>query len=193
MGVEIEVKVRVEGHEPVREKLRELGGVGGGLTHEVNVFFDTPDGRLRALRRGLRIRTNRDPDGVTVVLTCKGPADAEVQGVKQREEIEVTLPADGGAEAMTAVLGRLGYFPTLSFEKRRETWRLGAAEVVLDVLPKLGSFVEVEAGDAGEVREVLERLGLGSADVVTDSYIVMMSRLAQTLGGVRHIGFDGTT
>lgn len=190
MGIEIEVKVRVEDHEPVRRRLIDLRASGGELTHELNVFFDTLDGKLRSARRGLRLRRSQYAGGCSVVLTCKGPADGPEQGVKTREEIEVRLPADGGAEAMTAILGRLGYVPTLSFEKRRETWHLAEAEVVLDTLPKLGLFVEVEAADAGRVREVLSWLGLGQAESVAESYLAMMAQLAASLGGVHHIGFD---
>lgn len=189
MAMEIEAKVRVPSHDAVRQRLRALGATGGEVTHETNVFFDSPDGALRRSDRGLRIRTNRRPSGTTVELTCKGPKVASPDHVKSREEIEVQLPADS-AQAMTAVLTRLGYPPTLSFEKRRETWHLGTTEVVLDTLPRLGTFVEVEADDAASVRHVLEQLGLAAEPLVTESYIALIAAWAAASGCPTYVGFE---
>lgn len=189
MSMEIEAKVRVPSHDAVRQRLHALGATGGEVTHETNVFFDSPDGALRRSDRGLRIRTNRRPSGTTVVLTCKGPKVASADHVKSREELEVQLPA-GSADAMTAVLIRLGYAPTLSFEKRRETWHLANSEVVLDTLPKLGTFVEVEADDAATVRHVLGELGLAAEPLVAESYIALIAAWAAASGSPTHVGFE---
>jgi len=108
------------------------------------------------------------------VVTYKGAKGGEGggEGVKSREEIEVVVDDRGAA---VELVGRLGFGVTLSFEKVRETWRLGGTEVVLDTLPHLGLFVEVEAGTEVEVREALGRLGLGEAEMVKESYIRMIA------------------
>ena len=63
-----------------------------------------------------------------------------VSSIKQRRE-EETVVAD--PEAMEAILVALGFTPALVYEKRRQTWRLGKTEIVIDVLP-FGLFMEIE-------------------------------------------------
>ena len=52
-------------------------------------------------------------------------------------------PLIGNPEAMESILDALGFMPAMIYEKRRETWRLGATEVVIDELP-FGLFMEIE-------------------------------------------------
>lgn len=171
MGMEIEAKVRVGSHEAVRERLRAGGAVCEGVTRETNTFFDTGDRALLKGDRGLRIRVNRREGGESLVVTYKGPKNVG-EGVKAREEIEVGVDDH---DALVELFGKLGYGVTLSFDKVRETWRLPGAEVVLDTLPHLGDFLEVEAGSAEKVREVLEAIGLGAEPMVQESYIKMIA------------------
>jgi len=64
----------------------------------------------------------------------------------------------GDPEAMEAILEALGFSPALVYEKRRQTWRLGKTEIVIDVLP-FGLFMEIE-GRAIDIRTVERKLGL---------------------------------
>ena len=75
--------------------------------------------------------------------------------IKQQRE-EETAVAD--ADAMEAILEALGYQPSMVYEKRRQTWMLGKAEIVIDVLP-FGLFMEIE-GRLNEIRAVERKLGL---------------------------------
>jgi adenylate cyclase, class 2 len=75
--------------------------------------------------------------------------------IKQRREEETTV-AD--PDAMEAILVALGYTPALVYEKRRQTWRLGNTEIVLDVLP-FGLFMEIE-GRVSDIKAVERKLGL---------------------------------
>jgi adenylate cyclase class 2 len=78
-----------------------------------------------------------------------------VSSIKQRRE-EETVVAD--PEAMEAILVALGFTPALVYEKRRQTWRLGKAEIVIDVLP-FGLFMEIE-GRVTDIRTAERKLGL---------------------------------
>lgn len=75
--------------------------------------------------------------------------------IKQQREEETTV-AD--PEAMEAILVALGFVPALVYEKRRQTWRLGKTEIVIDVLP-FGLFMEIE-GRVSDIRAVERKLGL---------------------------------
>ena len=55
-------------------------------------------------------------------------------------------PASKIQAALEFILEALGYYPALVYEKRRETWRLGETEIVVDELP-FGLFMEIEGAE----------------------------------------------
>src|SRR6185436_13595210 len=142
--MELECKLAVDSHEPVRETLRAAKATRVGRVREINRLFDRADGSLRAAGCGLRIRrvTVLEGTGPGGSVTFKGPVQAGAY--KLREEIETPV-AD--PDAMERLLTALGYKVHVAFEKLRETWRLGGCLVELDELPRLGDFVEVEGPD----------------------------------------------
>src|SRR6185503_19629633 len=52
MPVELEAKVKVDSHEPTRQRLREAGAEAHGSHVQINTFFDTGDRSLRAADKG---------------------------------------------------------------------------------------------------------------------------------------------
>ena len=174
MGREIEIKLRLTSHGPAIAALRAAGAEFVSSEDEVNTLFDTPDASLRTSSRALRIRlaTDRTTGIVTCTLTFKGPRDPAASGVKSRAEHEVQV--SDAAEAR-ALLAGLGYVPTLQFEKRRDTWRLGPAKVVLDLVPSLGHFLEVEAPDEATVIDTVRKLGLENEPIEKRSYAALVA------------------
>ena len=161
MPIEIEKKYRLEPREvgPLREKLREAGAAGrGSAEFEENVIYTGPG--LDPARRVLRLRRK----GGRAVFTFK-ERDLSGSAVKRQREEETEV---SDAAALASILEALGYRPVLVYEKRRETWRLAGAEVVLDELP-FGLFVEIE-GDEARILEVERLLGLDGAEAEHDSY-----------------------
>lgn len=175
MPIELECKVRVDSHDSVRTRLTALRATCQTRVLETNVFFERPDGSLQEAGCGLRIRSTVGVDGRKgeATLTYKGPR--QPGRFKRREEIETAV---GDAEATAAILRALGLHERLVFQKRRESWRLGACRVELDELPRLGLFVEIEGPDDGTILAALNDLGLGQAKSIVDSYASMAAALA---------------
>lgn len=182
MAIEVEAKMAVQDHEPVRASLRRLGAHGGELTLETNVFFDTPERSLLRAGSGLRLRTNRNAASgeETHVITHKGPLRAGL--AKSREETELTVADAGDA---TRLLEQLGYRKTLSFQKRRETWKLRDCKVELDELPLLGRFVEVEGPDEATVMKLREELALADRPMIKAGYISLLMDYLKSRGDSR--------
>src|SRR3954469_5529604 len=111
----------VPNHDAVRERLRTTGAEHGGRTLETNTFFDTEDRSLLAADEGLRLRKSVDShtNRVTYTITFKGPR--KHGPLKSRDEVELGVTSD--REAIN-LLSCLGYLRVLSFEKRRESWKL---------------------------------------------------------------------
>jgi adenylate cyclase, class 2 len=175
MPIEIEKKYRLPPArlEPLRRRLREVGAEGDGSAEfEENTIYTGPG--LDPGRRALRLRRK----GERAVFTFK---ERELSGspVKRQRE-EETEVSDAGA--LAAILEALGYRPALVYEKRRETWRLAGAEVVIDELP-FGLFVEIE-GDEPRILEAESLLGLGDAEAEHAPYPELTLRHGVERGGV---------
>ncbi len=177
MSHEIEIKLRMHDRDALRARLAERGAKRIGERFEVNALFDTDKGTLRGRDCGLRLRaihpTPPDESQSSTTLTFKGPREANAGGLKQREELEMHIE---DAETFAAILARLGYEPRVAFEKRREIWRFGDVEVVLDELPQLGGFVELEGPTSASVLAARDALGLTSAEAVEETYVELAVR-----------------
>lgn len=173
MPIELECKLPVPSHDPVRAKLRELGATCLGRVLETNRLLDRADGSLRDAGCGLRVRSVVSLDGhqPAATLTFKGP---RLDGAfKQRDELETPV---GDADAVVGILRILGFTRTFEFEKTRESWQWHGLKIELDELPRLGSFVEVEGHDEAAVRSAVEQLGLDPAASINESYVALLAR-----------------
>ncbi|MCA9979348.1 MAG: class IV adenylate cyclase [Anaerolineales bacterium] len=167
--LEVEAKFHVRDLTAVRERLLAVGELKKGRVYERNVVYDTAVGTLRHNEQLLRLRQDED-----VRLTFKGPAvAAQAQSeAKVREEIEVHL---SDFDDMAQILGKLGFLPAITYEKYRETFMVGAVEVVLDELP-YGDFVELEGPDEA-LRAVAEQLGLNWSRRLITNYLAMLAEV----------------
>jgi adenylate cyclase class 2 len=180
MPHEIEAKVRIDDPDAFRRRMRERGHESRGTVFEVNRLFDDASLTLRRRGAALRVREEFPPGGGPrwrTLLTYKGPR--EPGRVKVREEVDLEV-AD--ADAVVAVLAALGYAETFRYEKRRTTWHVDPCEVVLDELPHIGWFAEVEGPDEAAVVATLESLGCGPLPEVTVDYIRLLIDRLKELG-----------
>ena len=128
-SVEIEVKLRVASPEAASSLLVRSGARRVEARHfEDNRLFDDAAGSLRA--RGVSLRLRRTPAAVRPSPT-RAPG-ASRDGLKAREERETNME---DADAMQAILLALGLSPVFRYQKYREVWALGEAEVVVDETP----------------------------------------------------------
>jgi len=174
MALEIEAKYRLDDPETLPVRLRECGARRMGAVLETNHYFDRPGGEMRRSDCGLRVRVaeSTDPDAAgspKVTVTYKGPR--RPGALKVREEIE--FGADDG-DAAAAMLEALGFARALTFQKRRESWRLGSCRVELDELPYLGHFAEIEGPDEAAVMAAARQLGLDDLPVERTAYSTLI-------------------
>jgi adenylate cyclase class 2 len=161
---ETEVKLRVDGPDAARAAVARLGAALARPRHfEDNLLLDDARGSLRTAGSVLRLR--RTPTGGS--LTFKGPRHLEEE-VKSREEVEAPV-AD--ADALQAVLERLGFRPVFRYQKYRETYAWRGQEIVIDETP-IGTFFEIE-GDLAGIQAAAAGLGYSRVDYITDSYVAL--------------------
>jgi adenylate cyclase, class 2 len=175
MGIEIEKKYRLArgDGEALRARLGKVGAEAVGVEEfEENTIYTGPG--LDPARRVLRLRRKAG----RALFTFKEREASESTLKRQREE--ETEVAD--ADALAAILDALGYRPALVYEKRRATWRVAGAEVVLDEL-SFGLFLEIE-GAEGSILDAEKLLGLEDAHAEHASYPELTMRHGKKNGGV---------
>ena len=182
--------MRLKDKDTLLAQLEAVGGKPVAKIKEMNTYFDTGEGNLKAADEGLRIRVEDFGEGkIKTILTHKGPRAHGKLKSRSENEAEV-LSAKDTAE----VLGALGYTPVLSFEKHRERWEVDGCRVEIDELPYLGSYVEIEGPSDEIVMAVRDKLNLNDAPLLKASYIAMLSTYLQEkhIINLKQIVFDKT-
>ncbi len=166
MNTEIEVKFLDVIIDDVRKKLQTAGAV---LEQPMRLMrrslVEQP--HHAAVRGFVRIRDQGDK----VTMTYKQRDDeSSLHGTK---EIEVEV---SDFDDTVALLQAAGWPSTTYQESRRETWKLGDAEIVIDEWPWIAPYIEVEAPSEASVRQAAEKLGFAWADAVIGSVDVIYQR-----------------
>jgi adenylate cyclase, class 2 len=167
---ETEVKIAFNGTpEQARALIEERGySLIESRTLETDQLFDRA-GELRGSDQLLRLRRTRNWSGDRSTITYKGPG---LRGRhKSREEIEFDVSHEnGGPDAFTLVLDRLGYQPTFRYEKYRTKFAAQGEPgiITIDETP-IGVFLEIE-GEAEWIDTTAARLGYSHSNYLTCSY-----------------------
>ncbi len=143
MSIEIEKKYRLKAaeRERVLERLQEVSAEFCGEEFEENTLY--AGSNINITNCVLRLRRVEGK----ALLTYKERFPSS-SAIKHQREEETRIE---NAEGMAAILDVLGYKPALVYEKRRATWRVAGAEVVIDELP-FGFYMEIE----GEEQSITE-------------------------------------
>lgn len=149
MQTEIEAKFLNVSFDDIRAKLAELGAI-----------CEQP---MRLMRRvaidNEFMRTGKDAflrvrdEGHRATMTYKQFDDLSIDGTKEIE-IEVS-----DYETTVALLEQVGLVARTSEETRRENWRLGDVEIMLDEWPWLKPYIEIEGPSVAAVQTVAKQLG----------------------------------
>ena len=158
MKTEIEVKFCDIDIDAMREILARAGAICEQPMRLMRRVIIETD---KLAERGAFIRV-RD-EGHRTTLTYKQFDEASLTGAK---EIEVTV---SDYESTVALLEQVDLLRKSFQESRRETWQLGAVEVVIDEWPHLNPFIEIEGNSEAEVKDVAKKLGFDWNDAVFGS------------------------
>lgn len=160
MPIEIEKKYKLTPRQfkEMRQRLEDAGATFEGSSFESNRLFS--DDGLRARQAYVRLRLT----GTGSTLTFKRNLSPGSELKKQLEiESDVADP-----DAVISILKQLGLKLVILYEKERELWKLGEAEVVLDRLP-FGLYMEIEGG-VGAIESAEKQVVTGEIAAEVASY-----------------------
>lgn len=162
MKTEIEVKFINITIDAIQQRLLAAGAVCEQPMRLMRrALMETPD--MAAKDAFLRLRD----EGNKVTLTYKQHLKT---GIEAANEIETTVDDFDTTKALLEASGMI--FHTYQ-ESRRETWKLGDVEVVIDEWPWMPPYIEIEGDNEASIREAAAILGFswdeavfGGVDVV---------------------------
>lgn len=161
MQTEIEVKFLAVDHDALRIKLKKMGAhLEQPMRLMRRAVFDWPDSMLEMSVDGfLRVRD----EGHQVTMTYKVFNQRTVDGAG---EVEIVID---DYQKGIALLTAIGMCVKSEQESRRETWRLGDCEIVLDEWPWLKPYIEIEGPDQPAIQAAANKLGFKWQDAVFGS------------------------
>lgn len=181
MSVEIEKKYRLspKRRDQIIAELQSLATSYHGEDLEENVIFG---GDRLSSGSIVRIRKTEDRTLLTFKRRIGDASDA-----KHQLEYETEVSS---ADAIEQIVRELGLHPRTIYEKRRMTWHIRNAELVIDELP-FGLYMEIE-GSLTEIREVELLLGLDDLEIEHETYPRLTTRLGHNRDGVIEARFQRT-
>lgn len=155
MNTEIEVKFVNINHDDIRDKLKIIGAkLERPMRLMQRVTIDSSE--MRSKNAFLRVRDQGDK----ITLTYKQFDELSINGAK---EIEIIVNNFDETIKLLAAAG----LPHGSFqETKRETWKLGSTEIVLDIWPWLNPYIEIEGQSEHDVKSVASLLDLDWSEAV---------------------------
>lgn len=153
--MQTEIEAKFLGVEPadVRARLKKAGAAcRQPMKLMRRVVFDNET--MRAKSGFVRVRD----EGYRITMTYKQYDEMSLTGAK---EIEFTV---SNYDAALAFCEAAGIRPKSAQEARREVWKLGEVEVVIDEWPWIRPFVEIEGPSEESVKAAAEKLGFAWSD-----------------------------
>ena len=154
MKTEVEARLLDVDEIEFQEKLKELNAVFVGDWIQVRNCYD-----FNPLRENSWIRLRKE--GAKTTLTIKEIGSDKIDGTKE-SEIEVS-----DFDMTNEILNKLGYFARSIQENRRRRYILDEVEIDIDSWPKIPTYVEFEAKNESDIKNVCIKLGIDFENLVT--------------------------
>lgn len=166
MKAEIEVKFLDIDIDDIRDRLNRAGAILEQPMRLMRRVLIEEEHHAKA-RSFIRIRD----EGNKTTLTFKRRAlPDEATTIDSTSELETTV---GDFDTTVEIFAEAGWNYITFQESKRETWKLGDVEIVIDEWPWLKPMIEIEANSEQDVQTTAEKLGFdwneavfGSIDVV---------------------------
>jgi len=185
MNTEVEAKFVNVDHAEIRMRLNKLGAKLEKPLRDMRRVVIENTG-MKEKNAFVRIRD----EGDKVTITYKQFDELSIDGAK---EIEIIV---SDFKASIDLFAAAGLAHSSYQESKRETWKLGTTEIVLDTWPWLNPYIEIEGVNEETVRSVAKDLGFDWSEAVFGdvmaAYRVQYPHLGldHTVGNLAEVRFD---
>jgi adenylate cyclase class 2 len=164
--IEIEVKHKIKNKKELKKIKTKLKRIAKfkKKEKETNIVFDLPGLQFKKKNFLLRLRKNSKN-----TLTFKSKIKSSK--FKERKETELNVKDFNRTKKL---LEEMNFFPFFFYEKKREFFELNGTKILLDELPFLGFYVEIEGTKKG-ITEAEKKLNLKEKDRITKNYFQLFT------------------
>jgi len=179
MKTELEVKFAHINIEAIRQALKQAGAV-----------CKQP---MRLMKRALIEEPHHQKDqsfirirdeGDKITLTFKRRATLNATTIDSVKELEVEV---SDFDRTVLIFSEAGWQYKTFQESKRETWKLGTTEIVIDEWPWLKPYIEIEGESEADIRTVAQELGLEWDDVCYGNIDELYKMEYEFQGGTRGV------
>lgn len=169
MLYETEIKIRLGADEQLSHVLSLCGSLygEGEFLIQADEYYDTPEEALKAEDLTLRLRTINS----VLRVAMKSSRVRITETMHKRIELEFTAADEAEVRGQIA---KQGLVATAVYEKQRWRFRKDDCKVVVDKLPFIGTFVEIEAPTPKRIHSIINLLNLSTADAVASNYTELL-------------------
>lgn len=153
--MEYELKFKIKEKKPIIKKLKDLGAIDLGSRKETDIYVGIGE-------NGLRLRKF----GRSGLVTHKRIIDSKINA-KVRKEIQTEV---SDIDNLIEMLKIIGLSERKRKEKIRHTFKLGNAYVMVDRLPFMGYFVEIETSSGAALKNTAQKLDFDAEKGNCNSY-----------------------
>ena len=180
MSVEVEIKIKINDIEQLKEKLEEIEFQEEKIVLESDVYYTAAHHDFKKLDEALRVRTieNQRTKEKTSVITYKGAKMDNKSMTRNELETEVK---DAGI--CKNILESVGFCPVPPVEKVRQYFHKDEVTACVDEVRNLGDYLELEIivdnenqreTALGKLEVLLKELGYSMKDTTRISYLSML-------------------
>jgi predicted adenylyl cyclase CyaB len=165
MGNEREIKIKLDSEEKCVSVLQLCESLYGEMMEETQLdeYYDTPVEGLRQEDLTLRIRRTKGQ----IKIAMKSRRVFLTSTIHDRIELEFTAADE---QEVNNQIRQHQLIITAVTEKHRWKFKGEDYKIVVDKLPFIGSFVEVEALTIERINEIIASLNLSAENAVSKNY-----------------------
>jgi len=154
-GMEYEVKFKVPGKKDAFDRIKDLNAEYLGKDKEVDVFF----------KYGQNVVRVRDT-GKGGLITFKEVVDSKKR-VKVRRETETKV---SNVKALIQIFEKVGFKEFKRLEKIRYSFKVAEGLILVDRLPFLGYYLELETKSFSRLQKLAKKVGIDPNQAIISSY-----------------------
>lgn len=171
---EVEIKARIEDPSSIESQILKLGALFQKIIHQTDTYFQHPLRNFAQTDEALRIRITDNKS----YFTYKGPKIDSTSKTREELELEVQEPLK-----FIELLKKIGLNPVTNVVKSRKLYLLEEVKISIDIVEKLGAYLELEleVPDKNQVTlarnrlfSLLNRLQISSEKFERRSYLELL-------------------
>ena len=178
MLFETEIKVKIKDDKKFNEilvKCRSEAHWAGEYSLQRDEYYDTKEELLKETDMTVRLRMVSDE----ISVALKGPRQFITDKMHKRIELEFKVANE---DEIREQIHNNELLATAIIEKKRWPFKICDCLVVVDQLPFIGSFLEVEGDKTVSIEKVLSILEVSSKDAVRENYTELLEIVLPKFG-----------